>query len=58
LHAVQRGSGPPRVVRIASTLELGVIAVSEALLDEATASGAWEADGPLTGWLGPEPAER
>jgi hypothetical protein len=57
LHAVQRGSGPPRVVRIASTLELGVIAVSEALLDEAIASGAWEADGPLTGWLGPEPAE-
>jgi hypothetical protein len=57
LHAVQGNAGPPRVVRIASTLELGRIAVSEALVDEALASGAWQDDGDLEGWLGPPPAE-
>jgi hypothetical protein len=57
LHAVQGNAGPARVVRIASTLELGRIAVSEALLAEALASGAWVDDGDLEGWLGPPPAE-
>ena len=57
LHAVQRTTGAPRVVRIASTLELGRIAVSEALVAEALASGRWTDDGDLEGWLGPAPAE-
>jgi hypothetical protein len=57
LHAVQGNRGAPRIVRIASTLELGRIAVSEALVAEAIASGAWIDDGDLEGWLGPAPAE-
>ena len=57
IHCVQQNTGLPRVVRIASTLELGTIAVSEALLAEALASGLWRHDGPLRGWIGPLPAE-
>ncbi len=57
MHAVQGNPGPLRVVRIASTLELETIAVSEALVNEALASGAWVDDGPFEGWLGPAPAE-
>jgi hypothetical protein len=57
MHAVQGHAGPLRIVRIASTLELDTIAVSEALVAEAIASGAWEEDGDLEGWLGPAPAE-
>ncbi len=57
MHAIQLNSGPPRVVRIANTLDLSVIAVSEALLAEALASGLWDEDGMLDGWLGNAPAE-
>jgi Domain of unknown function (DUF362) len=57
MHAVQGNAGPLRIVRIASTLELGTIAVSPALVAEALASGAWEDDGDLEGWLGPAPDE-
>ncbi len=57
MHAVQGTSGPLRIVRLASTLELGCIAVSEALLAEALASDLWLDDGPFEGWLGPEPAD-
>ena len=57
IHAVQGHSGPPRIVRIANTLDLATIAVSEALLAEALASGRWDHDGILDGWLGDPPAE-
>jgi hypothetical protein len=57
MHAVQGNPGPLRIVRIASTLELGRIAVSESLVGEAIASGAWRDDGYLDGWLGAAPAE-
>jgi hypothetical protein len=57
LHAVHGNRGAPRVVRLASTLELGRIAVSDALVREAIASGAWIEEGELNGWLGPAPEE-
>jgi len=57
IHAIQGHSGPPRIVRIANTLDLATIAVSDALLAEALASGRWDDDGILDGWLGDPPAD-
>ena len=57
IHAIQGRVGPLRIVRIASTLELATIAVSDGLLAEALASGNWTHEGELDGWLGPAPAE-
>ena len=44
-------------MRIANTLDLATIAVSDALLAEALATGRWDHDGILDGWLGDPPAE-
>ncbi len=57
IHAIQGHSGPPRIVRIANTLDLATIAVSGALFAEALATGRWDDDGMLDGWLGAPPAE-